>query len=325
MSDNDDDYVIDLQDYQKDGNDSETTTHLGNTIGQDSSSFVKKSRNFIMTIQESSFKYLGEIYKYLESFKSFQYILACRHNGPSHPHVHIYAQYSSAHKLSSKKLHNAHIEVCYGSAQANVEYCKGLDEKHKKLNIMCEVLYESGEILKRGGIRIKDVREMTDDELMSLNIHYKNLVRDEIERRQNNLNIDDWYKQDLKVIYIHGPSGIGKSIKARDIIRENGKMFNLVKFDGNFWHGVGDAKIALYDDFRPSDMKASEFINFIDYNVHPMNIKGGSRLNHYKLIIITSIMNPYNIYNNISDEAKEQWLRRIEIVRLGEVDEETYE
>lgn len=49
-----------------------------------------------------------------------------------------------------------------------------------------------------------------------------------------------------------------KKIKYREIYRE-----------GDFWRGMGDGTgAALYDDFRCSDMKAAEFIRFIDYNMH---------------------------------------------------------
>ena len=66
-------------------------------------------------------------------------------------------------------------------------------------------------------------------------------------------------------------------------------------------------------------MSISEFINFIDYNKHNMNIKGGFIKNNYELIIITSIQDPHNIYNNIIDneETREQILRRINIIDLN--------
>ena len=65
-------------------------------------------------------------------------------------------------------------------------------------------------------------------------------------------------------------------------------------------------------------MKVKEFINFIDYNVHTMNIKGGHIKNNYHLIIITSINDPNTIYSNCIDneETSKQWLRRLTIIQL---------
>lgn len=66
--------------------------------------------------------------------------------------------------------------------------------------------------------------------------------------------------------------------------------FEEVKFNGQFWMGVSEGTgCAVYDDFRASHMKPSEFINFIDYNVHNLNVKGGQIKNKYNLIIITSV------------------------------------
>lgn len=85
-----------------------------------------------------------------------------------------------------------------------------------------------------------------------------------------------------------------------------------LKRDGDFWHGVSDeGGAAIYDDFRCSHMKPSEFINLIDYNRHYMNVKGGNVLNNYGLIIITSVENLDDIYANVPDEPRRQWVRRI--------------
>ena len=90
----------------------------------------------------------------------------------------------------------------------------------------------------------------------------------------------------------------------------------MIKHEGDFWNGTGSAKIAIYDEFRDSSMKPSEFINFIDYNVHTLNIKGGSIINRYELIIITSVQNPKYIYSNVGDEPRKQWLRRMEVIDM---------
>ena len=120
-------------------------------------------------------------------------------------------------------------------------------------------------------------------------------------------------------------SVIGKTEKAKQLIRENkdkyGTKLTLAKFDGQFWHNVhSDGTILLYDDFRDSHMKASEFINLIDYNIQPMNVKGSTVLNNYKLIIITSIQKITDIYHNLQGEPREQWMRRIKLIDLNPLD-----
>lgn len=102
-----------------------------------------------------------------------------------------------------------------------------------------------------------------------------------------------------------------------------GSKMSLVKFDGNFWHGVNsNGQIAVYDDFRDSHMKASEFINFIDYNIQLMNIKGGTVKNNYKLIIITSIQPLETIYRNMCGEPRKQWERRVQEIKIENDEDE---
>ena len=46
-----------------------------------------------------------------------------------------------------------------------------------------------------------------------------------------------------------------------------------------------------------------------------MNIKGGSRLNKYKNILITSIEDPRYLYQN-TNESTENWLNQINEIHL---------
>lgn len=63
-------------------------------------------------------------------------------------------------------------------------------------------------------------------------------------------------------------------------------------------------------------MKPSEFINFIDYNKHQLNVKGSYKLNNYEFIIITSVQSPEEIYKNIEGEPRTQWLRRMKRIHI---------
>lgn len=132
------------------------------------------------------------------------------------------------------------------------------------------------------------------------------------------IKVKDWNKN-VKVFYISGPSGIGKSTKAYNIMLENNiEEFDEINYENGFYLGTSrDAKCCVFDDFRDSKMKPDEFIRFIDYRRHTMNIKGGQQLNNYELIIITSIKSLESIYSNCRDEQREQWMRRIEHIDLS--------
>ena len=101
----------------------------------------------------------------------------------------------------------------------------------------------------------------------------------------------------------------------------NGGDLGLVQLcTQHFWDGVNTEEIhetCWYDDFRPSDMKPAEFIKFIDYYKNPMNIKYERNWkNHYRRIFITSIFDPHEMYSNVPEETREQWIRRMRIIHM---------
>ena len=158
---------------------------------------------------------------------------------------------------------------------------------------------------------------MSKEERTELPIQYQRIVQSINAEEDDSIDIDDLHK-DIKVWYIWGPSGIGKTQKAIQLAKENGyKKVHIIKYENGFYSGVGSGEgCAIYDDFRDSHMRASEFINLIDYNIHTMNIKGSYKQNRFKHIIITSIQSPIHIYPNMDDEPRQQWLRRMELIDM---------
>lgn len=299
--------------------------NLGNT-NPSGPSFRKKCKNAIMTLHEKNFDKMELIIKYLEHYKAFQYLLICEHDGPSEIHRHIYVQFENARTLDSRYLYGCHLEEAFESAQKNIEYLKGLDSKHKAAGVNSKLIYENGKAKERGNINtIADLKKITNaDEVPAIHFNTWNKIK------SNKIKLVEWHKK-VKVIYIYcNESGVGKSylinkIMNNEMIDKKGKKFDdfdEVKHVGEFWLGVGGDVVegcAIYDDFRDSDLKASEFINFIDYNVHNLNYKGGSAKNKYTLIIFTSIQDPHEIYKGVQGEPRKQWLRRMRIINLSEV------
>lgn len=282
---------------------------------------TKKSynlRNVQLTLNEVD--NWDELRDYIKGKPQFQYGIATLEKAPTtgHEHIHFYVQFRKATELTVSKLAGAHVEPCRGSAQQNIEYIRKTKEPEKA----GKIIFEEGEPKFKGGVSIKDVKAMAPQDREQLPLVYYNIVNKINQEEAKDIKVDEFHKE-VKVIYIHGPSGIGKTKKAIEIIKEAGyETFNLVKYDGSFWHGVKEqAGAALYDDFRDSHMKPSEFVNFIDYNIQIMNTKGSSIKNKYTLILITSVQDPMGIYANVSEEPRKQWLRRIsETIEMQEAD-----
>lgn len=261
-----------------------------------------RARAFLLTLNQID-KY-DKLKDLILNLKSCDYFLAAKEIAPTtgHEHIHIYVHFTNTYKLSKKILAiGAHVDICRGSPKQNITYVK------KDGNVLDEV----GEEPKQGSNHtVKELKEISDPE--ELNWREYNTWQ-KIKNAPQKVKKSEWNKN-VKVVYIWGPSGIGKSTKAHDMAADE---FEEVKYYNGFWNGVVDGTgCCIYDDFRDSHMKPSEFINFIDYRVHNMNIKGGNVKNKYDLIIITSIQSPHEIYKNISDETREQWLRRMEELQL---------
>lgn len=288
-------------------------TSTGTTSSNTNVAGCKKSRKFMVTAWKKVDFWFDE--------KSMQYACMCDDKCEDGKyHLHYYVYFKNPRTWSSLKKYfgnDAHIEIPYSNSGA-INYITGKGNHSEfKTNIQ-----EKGKMPCDNGqhITVRDALSMTNEQIMDLDMKdainvekIKNLYDDGIE-------IEDW-KKEVKVTFITGPSGIGKTEKVKEIIRNEkekyGTKAHIVKYESTFYHGVGNGKgIAIYDDFRDSHMKASEFINFIDYNVHKMNIKGGSQTNNFNRIFITSVQHPEEIYANMADEPRKQWLRRIEIINL---------
>ena len=276
----------------------------------------------------------GPILEYLQSLTSRNYLLVSREFAPKtgSEHYHIYIQFKYTVTLSRKKLLSANIQICRGTPQQNIDYVKKEGD----------ILLEEGEPrLGKGsgkGYTIKEVKAMTDEERDNLPFTSYNRLQ-ALKRDELGVLSASKYPKEVDVYYIFGPTGAGKTTYALTKIKElkdlkliESDNFNEVKFTNDFWIGVSNAnmtQVALYDDFRDSDMCPTEFIRFIDYNTHMINIKYGSALNKFKYIFITSIQDPYDLYkkyqksenlfvsNEAYDESKEQWTRRMtEIIKI---------
>lgn len=269
---------------------------------------LKKARNFLITT--FNIEDFDDLKEYLMHFKSINYIVASKEICPETlaEHIHIFCQFNVPVCFSIKKLKKAHVDISRGSPEQNDAYVR------KDGNI----IFEFGTMKRNKPKNIGELLSCDESLLKELPIcYYKTVVQEKI-RRNDSILIDSVFKADFKVFYIWGPSGIGKSKYAYGKMKELGyTRCNLLSFHNGFWIGAGDEEVALYDDWRDSDMPASEFIKFIDYNVQKMNIKNGYRHNNYKTIFITSIQNPRYIYCNKPDEEKKQWLRRMNIIDLS--------
>jgi len=275
---------------------------------------------FHLIINPAALEFYQDILEYVKGLKYFQYCYVVEHIGQEQKHYHMLLQLSKAMpKLSVKKLHGAHVKKKeFGSTQKMKDYLDCKDEKHQSEGVTAVVIDEFGEMLKQGGYSVKalleceHVEELPDYRMVNTWYRLKSNMPMKVRER----------RKSVKVYYIQGPSGVGKTNKAMDIAEEFENTWDTftdwLKYENGFYSGVtGGARIAIYDDFRPSDMKAKEFVNLIDYNKHNLNVKGSGFINNYNLIILTSVVKFNTIYKNIEqDEPRRQWERRVQVIDM---------
>lgn len=279
---------------------------------------VSTSKNFILTLNPLALEYYQDILLYLKSLKHLKYLLVTEHLGQQQQHYHIYVQYGNSKKLSIRRLHGAHIEKAFGSAQQNIRYCKAEDDKHVLAGVTAKVILEEGEpALKGGNFTVGFLQEVDDPNEIPANLYnvYKRIKKDSAVVKAKD------FRKNVKVYWIQGPSGVGKTNKAIELASEFEEQLDcgtdFVKYVNGFFLGTtAKARVAIYDDFRDSHMKPDEFINLIDYNKHWMNIKGDSILNEYLVIILTSVQKFSRIYRNVADEPRAQWERRVQVIDM---------
>lgn len=259
------------------------------------------ARCFQLTINEIDSA--GDVLAYLRKC-SPNYLLAGREKAPTtgHVHMHVYVQFPTPRRLSLKKILGAHCEKTLGSTESNIKYIKKPDTV---------IVAEEGTPRLNHVPTIGEAKQLSDEKLKGLPLCYFNIAAKIQAEKAKVIDPEDYYKK-VEVFWIWGESGAGKTRYAIDEMIKRKVKFNEIKYDGHFWHGVSeDCSACLYDDFRDNHMKPTELINFIDYNRHVMNVKGGSVRNNYSLIFITSLQSPDSIYANTPEESKKQWLRRI--------------
>lgn len=239
----------------------------------------------------------------------------------------------SATKMANKVKLNANnkrtniVEIGKLPSEEEIESVNKNENKNENKNIakpkekLKTVKKNKNKNIKENNISKPKEELITVEELKNMNSP-KRLYFDEYDVWLNihsnmncEFNIKDTHKN-VEVYYIFGPSGVGKTKKAYDIINneprgENEKIkFNKVSYNNYCWDGVTEnRKIALYDDFI-DDIDPIEFKHFIDHDRHLLNTPNGYIKNNYKLIIITSTQNPEDLFKD-SKVDKKQWLSRI--------------
>lgn len=258
----------------------------------------------------------------LTGLKTMDYLISCKEEAPTtgHEHIHVYAHFSQQYRLAQKiRDLGCHIECCRGSPKQNIAYIRKGG---------C-VLDEIGEEPHQGARTVKELRETSIDCVDPHLYRVKKQIDAEERDLSTFMDMLEEIEQDQlrgpKVVYITGDSGKGKTYGAyKRALKEYPKnKIGKLTLKNDFIDVINpEADCYVIEEFRPSQIKASDFLQLTDKYGYRCNVKGGFVTLRPKMLIICSIIPPERIYK---EEINVQFLRRItERVDLGTtIDPET--
>ena len=276
-----------------------------------------KARAFQLTLNQP--ERLNELLDNMKSYKSLDYYMVSHlevGEEKQREHYHIYVHFRNLIKLNIKKCCGAHVEYVRGSYNDNLIY-------FTKQGPLTE---EWGEKPHQGLKTVKELKEMNIEEVPPQYYRIKKEIDAEEQDESNFFEmLDEIEKDELKapkIIYITGGTGKGKTYKAYKLALENYEKKDIGKLTlkNDFFDVINkNAKCYVIEEFRPSQIKASDFLQLTDKYGYRANIKGGFVSLRPEMIIICSIIEPERIYK---EEINQQFIRRItEIINL-DIDED---
>lgn len=215
------------------------------------------------------------------------------------PHLQGYTELKKKTRFTTIKgiFTRAHIEPRKGTQQEALTYCK------KEKNFI-----EIGEPRKQGArVDLDKVRTIALDEGMRAVTARFNLQQIKVAEKYLQYN-EEAREFKPNVIWLWGPTGSGKSRRARELCDDD----VFTKNSGNkWWDGYDSHASIIIDDFRPSWWDLTYMLALLDRYPMYVEIKGGGRQMLARTMIVTSAFPPEKCYTN-TGEAITQLIRRID-------------
>lgn len=271
-----------------------------------------QSRNWCFTLNnytaEEEEKLKGEL-------AHVKYIVFQRERGENGTaHLQGYLELDRSQRLSfvKKILEKAHWEVRRGSQEDAIKYCKKLETREPGTEP-----FERGERANANGVRkdtfsanvltpeergkiIDKVRkkEMRISEISSYDMQDTALMRS-LEGVCKDLAGP--YREDLRVITIIGPTGVGKSWSVQKLFPDG--VCKWINGNSGCWFSEVDKEVCLFDEFA-GQIAIERFLKLIDPYPMQIEVKGGMRPCYWRTIFICSNVTPQCWYNNYAQDDK---------------------
>lgn len=227
----------------------------------------------------------------------------CPTTGKHHWQGFVYFANAKTLSATIKLLRPHHVEICKGSLEQNEAYCSktgnytevGIKPRQGARNDLKDVI----EQLKSGETTVEEI-------LMEEPVFYHQYGRT-LEKAEDLINRKRHRDFMTQGYWFWGPTNCGKSHKAHEM----SSNFYSKPSDGRWWDGYAGQEAVIIDDFR-GDIPFNELLRIVDR--YPMAVPRRGREPHpflSKLVIITSPLSPWGVYDDLkSGDSMEQLERR---------------
>lgn len=286
-----------------------------------------RSRNFFITVNK-------DIDEAIKTFKKENYVylmIGALEKAPTtgHEHVHIFISYENQrnHKTMIKKFNK------YGDVE--ISYAKNINDVKAYLEKDGFIQFEDGERPQQG--KRNDLKDALEDcsslaqfrfKYPDLFIRYHNGIKDYYASQAEEEAFDSVFESvvndsfndiSIKVYWITGESGTGKTVRAYKLAHELGyksQQVGTLQFDkdGKFCNGIRlSAKCLIWTEFRDSQLAYDDFLQLLDSYGTNLNIKGNKVFVKPETVIINTIKKLDEIYvkDNKKESERQQIYRRI--------------
>lgn len=274
---------------------------------------LPQGRNWCFTVNNYTEE---DVRLFMGDLPRVKYIIFQRERGNEKetPHLQGYLELDCVQRLSFlQKIHGkAHWEVRRGTQQQAIDYCRkeetrepdtepfergeksnanGVRKDSFSVNVLTsERRGELIEEVRQKRMRISDLSsyDMQDTGLMrALEVVYKDMAGP--------------FREDLRVITIIGPTGVGKSWSVQKLFPEG--VCKWINGNTGCWFSEVDKEVCLFDEFA-GQIAIERFLKLIDPYPMQIEVKGGMRPCYWRTIFICSNVTPECWYNNFEGDEK---------------------
>lgn len=276
---------------------------------------------FKFVVWSDDFEKTYQILKEMCDKYKFSYLVMGQEYTPTTNKMHVdgYYEYPCARKIGTE---NNKFTKHFGNGFGDLQQAKGSSGENFDYSSKDERnIYEYGEAAKQGVRKDlvsaqkdinngKSVDELAIEDPMLYHMYGRTLNKLE-ELRMRTL-----YRTTMtKGIWIHGPTGTGKS-------REAFKNFHpsthyVVPNDNGWWDGYCQQETVIINDFR-GKIPYDELLQLVDRYPYSVKRRGREPMPFMsKTVLITSSLSPQEVYHNReANDSIEQLLRRFEVVEF---------